>query len=77
MLYVCLDKKIVDNPRLFVDKCLLLWTSPKETENIYKSAPPYMGGHFNGIQDIDGKPVLLFLWINLWISLADSLHSGN
>jgi hypothetical protein len=60
-----------------VDKCLLLWTSPKETENIYKSAPPYVGKHLNGTQDIDGKPVLLLLWIILWISFADSLHSEN
>ena len=73
-LHASLDKQIVDNPRLFVDNCLSLWTSQKQTENIYKFTPPDIANPSNAIQHIDGKEVLLILWISLWMGRADSLH---
>ena len=70
----CLDMGSVDNPRLFVDKCLSLWRSPKKAENIHKPIPPDMGGDQDSLQDVEKMRKPAFLWISLWMSLADSLH---
>jgi hypothetical protein len=43
----------VDNPRLFVDKCLPLWRSPEKADNIPKPIPPDMGRLFGLLQDVD------------------------
>ena len=69
-----LETEAVDNSRLFVDKCLSLWTSPQQVENSGQTVPPYMGALLPYLQDVDLMRKRLNLWKTLWVSPPESLH---
>lgn len=60
---VCLNKVVVDNSRLSVDKQHPLWTTHPYTPFLDFQSPPYLGGGFESFQNMESESYPPCLWM--------------